>query len=94
MKCMHVDNSICVHGKNVNDIVSKIESVSKVMFNWFCENNLPANPDKSQFILFTNFVLYNAVNLDNIILHPLGSVKLLGIHIDCNLILMASYYNM
>ena len=41
------DNSICVHGKNVNDIVSKIESVSKVMFKWFIENNLQANPDKS-----------------------------------------------
>ena len=43
------------HAKNVNGIVSKIESVSKVMFNWFSENNLQANPDKSQFILFTNF---------------------------------------
>jgi len=70
------DNSIRVHGKNVNDIVSKIESVSKVMFNWFSENNLQANPDKSQFILFTNDVLCNAVNIDNIILHPLG------VHID------------
>jgi len=29
------DNSICVHGKHFNYIVSKIESVSKVMFNWF-----------------------------------------------------------
>ena len=41
------DNSIRVHGKIVNDIVSKIESVSKVMFNWFSENNLQANPGKS-----------------------------------------------
>jgi len=73
------DNSICVHGKKVNDIVSKIESVSKVMFS---ENNLQTNPDKSQFILVTNDVPCNAVNIDNIILHPFGSVKLLGVHID------------
>jgi len=61
------DNSICVDGKNVNDIVSKIKSISKVMFNWFSVNNLQTNPDKSQFILFTNDVLCNAVNIDNII---------------------------
>jgi len=68
--------------KNINDIVSKFESVSKVMFNWFSENNLQANPYKSQFILFTNDLLCNAVNIDTIILHPLGSVKLLGVHVD------------
>jgi len=52
------------------------------MFNWFSETNLQTNPDKSQFIPFTNDVLCNAVNIDNIILHPLGPVKPLGVHID------------
>jgi len=39
------------------------------MFNWFSENNFQANPDKSQFIFFTNDVLYNTVNIANIILN-------------------------
>ena len=54
------DNSVCVHAKNVNDTVSKFESISKLMFNWFNKNNRQANSDKSQFILFTNDVLCNA----------------------------------
>ena len=79
------NNSKYVNDKNINDIVSKTESVSRVMFNWFSENNFEANPDKSQFILFTNDVLCNAVNIDNIILHPFGWVKRLSVHIDCEL---------
>jgi len=71
--------------QNISDIVSKIESVSKVMFS-FSENNLQANPDKNQFLLLTNDVLCNAVNIYNIILHPLRSVKGLGVHIDSELI--------
>ena len=76
------DNSICFHGRNVNDIVTNIESVSNVMFTWFKENNLKANPDKCQFILFTKDVLQSTVNINNITLHSLASVKLLGVHID------------
>ena len=76
------DISICFHGRNVNDIVTNIESVSNVMFTWFKENNLKANPDKCPFILFTKDVLQSTVNINNIALHSLASVKLLGVHID------------
>ena len=76
------DNSICFHGRHVNDIVTNIESVSSVMFTWFKENNLKANPDKYQFILFTKDVLQSTVNINNITLHSLAPVKLLGVHID------------
>ena len=51
------DNAICFHSRNVNDIATNIESVSNVMSTWFKENNLKANPDKCQFILFTKDVL-------------------------------------
>jgi hypothetical protein len=55
------------------------------MFNWFSGNNLQAIPNKSQFILYTNNILCKGINIYNIILHPLGSVKLLVVCIDCEL---------
>ena len=56
------------------------------MFNWLSENNLLANRDIFQFIPFINDVLCNAVNMDNIILNPLGYIQLLGIlHIGSEL---------
>ena len=76
------DSTICVHGKSMSDIATNIETASKIMFNWFYENNLKPNPDKCQFILFSNDVLHTTVTIDNTVLHSLESVKLLGVHID------------
>ena len=63
------DNYICFHGRNVNNRVTDVEFVSNVMCTWFKENNLKANPEKCQFILFTKDFLQSTVNINNITSH-------------------------
>ena len=76
------DNYICFHGRNVHNIVTNVEFVSNVMCLWLNENNLKANPDKCQFILFTKDCLQSTVNINNITSHSFAaSVKLLDVHI-------------
>ena len=75
MICVYIsnyedDNSICFNFRNVNYIVTNLESVMNVMFTSFRENILKVYPDKCQFILFTKDVLQNTVKINKIILHP------------------------
>ncbi len=79
------DNTICIHGSVVDDILSELESVSNVLLEWFELNYLQANPEKFQFMLIhTNKLEYN-VNIGNAVLSSEDSVKLLGVYIDHSL---------
>ena len=79
------DNTICVHGKVIDDVISQVENVSNILLDWFDANYLQANPDKFQFILLHKHKLEYNVNIRNVILPSEDSVKLLGVHIDYRL---------
>jgi len=64
------DNTICVHGNKIENVLLDIELVSNVLMNWFKENVLQANPEKFQFILFSKTNLENSILVDNISLMP------------------------
>ena len=56
------DNTICVHGTTVSDVVSEIELISNVLLNWFETNFLQANPNKFQFILIHTDMLQQSLS--------------------------------
>ena len=40
------DNTVGCIGDTMNDVKQKLESVSRIMFNWFDVNHMKANPSK------------------------------------------------
>ena len=44
------DNTPFFVGDNLNDVIWKLQNVSKTLFKWFNDNQMKANPDKSHFI--------------------------------------------
>ena len=65
------DNSICVHGNDVDIVIRNIEAVSDVMLKWFHQNYLQANPEKFQFMLMHKTQLCNTIKIGDILLQPL-----------------------
>ena len=44
------DNTPFFVDKDLDDVISKLQNVSKTLFQWFNENQMKANPDKCHFI--------------------------------------------
>ena len=76
------DNTICVHGNDIDEIVKNIEDASNVIMTWFQNNNLQANPEKFQFILFNKQKLERSISVDGVSHVSQSCVQLLGVNID------------
>ena len=48
------DNTPYTIGKDMEDVIFKLQNSSKTLFQWFMDNQMKANPDKCQFICSTN----------------------------------------
>ena len=95
------DTSFLVSGKNLPEVIDKLNTELQKICYWFRTNELSLHPEKTKFMIFTNS---NAIiNLDEIninlnynnhnenrpeLIHRLTtepSIKFLGIHIDSRL---------
>ena len=74
------DNTPCTIGNNVEDVIFKLQNSSKILFQWFIDNQMKTNPDKCYFIYSTN----DTVNLivENQIMHNGKCEKLLSVKFD------------
>ena len=82
------DNTVSCYGHNVNDVKRDLENVLVKMLNWFKENEMKVNNEKSQLILFSRtgihteeFIIVGGSEIQNQTV-----VKLLGVYHD-NLLL-------
>ena len=76
------DNTLYVCSENVDVNLEKLE-VGKVLFEWFSNNFLKANADKSHLILSTDESF--SIKLDNEVIENSNNEKLLGINLNIRL---------
>ena len=76
------DNTICVFGETIENVIRNAQLATDVMLNWFKNNYLQVNVSKFQFILFHKEMLDQSICINDIVIMSQSSVKLLGVHID------------
>ena len=77
------DNAPYTLGNNMEDVIFKLQNSLKILYQWFMDNQMKANPDKCQFICSTK----DTVNLivENQIIDNSKCEKLLGVKFDYKL---------
>ena len=82
--CNYVDdNTLSSCGKHLPSVIENLQTDVNNLINWFSNNKMIMNQNKSQVMLLSNIVqLPNNLNLNGIILNISESVDLLGIGID------------
>ena len=80
------DNNLFVIGKNKEDIKSLLLLDFEIVNNWFYENFMILNPEKSHYMcLGKNLDDNEVLNFSNLIIESSKEVEILGIKIDKNL---------
>ena len=80
------DNNLFVIGKNKEDIKSLLLLDFEIVNNWFYENFMILNPEKSHYMcLGKNLDDNEVLNFNNLIIESSKEVDILGINIDKNL---------
>ena len=79
------ENTPYTIGNDMQDVIFKLQNLSKIFFQWFMENEIKANPDKCHFICMTN----DTVNLivENQIIDNSKCEKFPGVKFDYKLML-------
>ena len=70
------DNTPFFVGNDFDEVIFKLESASKTLFQWFADNQMNANPDKCHFICSSN--LKTSIMIENRQMHKSNCEKLLG----------------
>ena len=78
------DNSPYACESDIESVISKLETDSKILLEWVCNNHLKANPDKFHLLLSDSNPNFS-VHVDQYQISNSSSEKLLGITIDNNL---------
>ena len=82
------DTNIFVHGKNLSEMVSVLNTELKKIVNWLHSNKLSLNVTKTHYIIFSSKRKYVDVNLtdqvliDDVPLNRVSSTKFLGVILD------------
>ena len=50
------DNTPYFIGKDLDDVISKLQNASKTLFQWFNDNQMKDNPDKCHFICSSSII--------------------------------------
>ena len=74
------DNTPYCTGSNVDDVLCELQNTSEIMFSWFINNGMKANPEKSHLILSAPNV--KETKICNETITSTNCVKLLGVNID------------
>ena len=81
-----IDDNLFVIGKNKEDIKSLLLLDFEIVNNWFYENFMILNPEKSHYMcLGKNLDDNEVLNFNNLIIESSKEVEILGIKIDKNL---------
>ena len=48
------DNTPNNTGNSIEEVIQKLENLAKMPFQWFSDNQMKANPDKSHFLCRSN----------------------------------------
>ena len=57
------DNTPYTTGCSIEEVIEKLENASKVLFQWFSDNQMKANPDKCHFLCSSNTEV--SLNVEN-----------------------------
>ena len=78
------DNTPFFVGSDLYEVTFKLQSASKTLFQWFVDNQMKINPEKSHFISSCN--IKTSIMIENGQIHNITYEKLLGVffesHID------------
>ena len=77
------DTTPYVSGKNINNVIGSLENASSVLFKWFKNNQMKANPDKCHALL--SIAETKEIRVDDKVIENSRCEKLLGINIDSKL---------
>ena len=80
------DNNLFSMGKNKDEIKTFLSSDFKIINNWFYENFMVSNPEKSHF-MWIGQKIYDAetLNFNNFVINNSKEVEILGITLDRNM---------
>ena len=82
------DNAISQEANSADDLLKILKKESEPAVKWFRENNMIGNPDRFQVIVLQKEIKNNiniTLNIENITIDTLKSVKLFGITINSKL---------
>ena len=71
------DNTPFFVGNNLDEVIFKLQSALKTLFQWFAENQMKANSNKGFFICSSN--LKTSIMIENQQIHNSTCEKLLGV---------------
>ena len=74
------DNTPYCYGRTPQEVITKLEQSSKVIFTWFENNGMKANPDKCHLLLSKNGDL--VANIDGNEISSTNFERLLGVTFD------------
>ena len=52
--CYADDNTPYTTGNSIEEVIQKLENVAKMLFQWFSDHRMKANPDKCHFLCSSN----------------------------------------
>ena len=81
------DNTVSAADRVLSKLIANLAEDSLMLFKWFADNHMKANPDKFQAIAVGKRTKDEKItlNLDNNIIHCGDHVKLLGVTVDFKL---------
>ena len=82
------DTSLTATGKNLDQLLQKINQKLPVIYEWLCSNKLTLNLNKTKYLIFqprqkVNYNLYPTLKKADQCLEQSYSIKYLGLVIDC-----------
>ena len=77
------DNAPYTIGKSIEEVIQKLETTAKTLFQWFSNNQMKANADKCQFLCSSNSEV--SLTIENQKIKNSKFEKLLGIKLDSKL---------
>ena len=77
------DNTPYACDASLDQVINKLEESTTKLFNWFSNNYLKANEDKSHFL--HSHSTQTSININGVNISSSSTEKLLGIYIDRNL---------
>ena len=74
------DNTLFFVGNDLDEVIFKLQSDSKTLFQWFADNHMKANPDKCHFSCSSNLEM--SIMIENQQMHNSTCEELLGVFFD------------
>jgi hypothetical protein len=79
------DNPLVCSGYDYHETQQRLVSNAQKVITWFEQNNMKINPDKFKYIVFGKHDNVESITINNNVILPENSVKILGLTLDKNL---------